>query len=68
MIEQRYQAVHEFEVVNPISGRKRRIVPGEILFAELPQRGSTITIKLDGSMWLVEHEVFGQCCVTFPGI
>jgi hypothetical protein len=61
MIEQRYQAKLELLATNPISGRKRRIVPGEVFFAELFQHDPMVSIKLDGSEWLVEREVFKQC-------
>lgn len=68
MTDQRYRAVRQFDAVNPVSGRKRQIMPGEIFFAELLQHGPTISIKLDESLWLVEREVFKQCCVAYPGV
>jgi len=65
MVEQRYKAVHEFEALNPISGRKQRVMPGDVFYAELGQREPTIMIRLGESLWLVEYEVFKQCCTPY---
>jgi hypothetical protein len=64
MIDQIYRAVSEFDAVNPVSGRKRRVVPKEMFWAELGQHGPSVAIKLDDSLWLVEREVFELCCIA----
>ncbi len=66
MIRQRYLAKQQFEAANPISGRRRRVQPGELFFADLWQQGQMIVVELDESLWLLDRDTFERCCVASP--
>ena len=65
-VRQRYQATERFAATNPISARKRWVVPEEFFFAETGQLGPNVLVELDESLWLVQSEDFKRCSVARP--
>jgi len=61
-----YEATLEFEATNPISGRKRRVSPGEFFVADAGQTGASVLIEIDESLWLVEADALTRCAVVRP--
>jgi hypothetical protein len=59
---QGYDVVRAFEATAPISGRKRRFEPGEVIAYEMGQAGPTVTIEVDASLFLVDRSTFETCC------
>jgi hypothetical protein len=51
-----------FEATESISGRKRQIVPEEVVTADLFQLGPVITIEVDMTFFLVDSSTFRSCC------
>jgi hypothetical protein len=61
-MKQPYDVVRAFEATAPISGRKRRFDPGDEIAYEMSQRGPTVTIEVEASLFLVDRETFKKCC------
>jgi hypothetical protein len=59
---QDYDVVRAFEATAPISGRKRRFRPGDVIAYEMSQGGPTVTIEADSSLFLVDRTTFKTCC------
>ena len=51
-----------FEATEAISGRKRQIVPEQVVTADLFQPGPLTTIEVDMTMLLVDSSTFRRCC------
>ena len=51
-----------FEATESISGRKRQIVPEEVVTADLFQLGPVSTIEVDMTFFLVDSSTFRSCC------
>ena len=61
-MSQSYDVVQAFEATAPISGRKRRFEPGDVIEYQLGQGGPTVLIEADASLFLVELSTFQTCC------
>jgi len=61
-MEHKYSVIQAFKATEPISGRERQFGPGEIVLFHTGQAGSTITIEVDSSLYLVERSIFKTCC------
>jgi hypothetical protein len=59
---QPYDVIRTFEATAPISGRRRRFEPGDVIAYEMGQRGPTVTIEVDASLFLVDRTIFKTCC------
>jgi hypothetical protein len=59
---QPYDVIRAFEATAPISGHKRRFEPGDVIAYDMGQRGATITIEADASLFLVDLTTFKTCC------
>jgi hypothetical protein len=59
---QPYDVILAFEATAPISSRKRRFEPGDVIEYDLGQRGPTVTIEVDASLFLVDRTTFKTCC------
>jgi hypothetical protein len=59
---QPYDVVRAFEAVAPISGRKRRLEPGDVIAYETNQSGPSVTIEVDASRFIVDSDIFKACC------
>ena len=61
-VVQPYDVIRAFEATAPISGRKRRFEPGDVIAYDMGQRGATVTIEADSSLFLVDRTTFKTCC------
>jgi hypothetical protein len=57
-----FNVVRAFEATEPISGRKRRFEPGDVIAYEMGQDGPTVTIEADKSLFLLDRSTFKACC------
>ncbi len=51
-----------FEATEAISGRKRQIVPEQVVSADLFQLGPLTTIEVDMTLLVVDSSTFRRCC------
>jgi len=58
-----YKVVRAFEATEPISGRKRKFEPGEIVICHSGQAGPTLTIEANSSYFTVDRSTLKNCCV-----
>jgi hypothetical protein len=57
-----------FEAIEPISGKKRRILSGEVVNADLGESGSDVTIEVHMSYFVVDFLTFDRCCKPIEGL
>ena len=61
-MNQDFDVVRAFEATAAISGRVRLFEPGDKVGCEMGQRGPTVTIEADLSLFLVDRSTFETCC------
>lgn len=59
---QPYDVIRAFEATAPISGHTRRFEPVDVIAYDMGQRGLTVTIEADASLFLVDLTTFRICC------
>jgi hypothetical protein len=57
-----YDVLRAFEAIEPISGRRRRFNPTEVVSCDTGQAGTTVTIEADAILFLVDLATFKACC------
>ena len=58
----RFVVEHAFSAIDPISGRERKLGPGDTLVCNIGQTGGTIIAEIDGLPFLVERSQMESCC------
>jgi hypothetical protein len=57
-----YDVIRPFEAVAPISGRKRRFEPGDVVIYDPSDSGPTVLIEADMSLFSVDSMTLKTCC------
>jgi len=57
-----FYVIKGFEAATAISGRLRRLEPGDVAKCDTGQTGSILTIDADSSLFLVDRSTFKTCC------
>lgn len=57
-----FDVVRAFEATEPISGRRRRFDPGEVVTRDTGQAGTTVTFEADTILFIVDRSTFKTCC------
>jgi hypothetical protein len=57
-----YDVFRAFEATEPISGRRRRFDPGEVVTCDTAPTGPKVTIEADTILFIVDRLIFKTCC------